>query len=689
MQNLEQKTRDILKKNYKDLPVAKDLPRLAKRISIYGDKGAKLLLSPSDQIPVGPYLKSIFETLYQAFGETSLLEKLEEGWATCYDDKKELEKVMERFLAQYVGEESKSLQILKACNQGVISGAVIELKFALGITHTTKDVPNSWFFTITHGPDVTTVASSKREICVQGVFEFQWDFTVFFDSNTLAYKSVLLKVTELIFHKNENVQKVEDVKRILARYLRAGEEKRVSPSTSLEINGDKPPLTPGSAAIADTSFMLPGERIILQNRDAEYVAKEDTRFIGCAYITTYRIHFIPNPNKMKSIQTLREQLADRSPPDVPMTCIFKIKKAPNNTVDIWCKDLRIVTYSFKEIGPRDLFYITVKKHIPASKEDIYAYAFYSNGGVSKTASMEGWKLYQPQKELERLNLPTDKWRISNVNENFALCAGYPTVLAVPVGITEEEIIAAGAAREGRIPIPIWRHPLTGAFLYRAQKAKTKAIEDEQLVDLLIKQSSSSNAFYTVELKSDQIQEGGKKKSGSNLQRRYEVLNVESTTSLRESFEQLAMLCYTAEDIGDQWLTELSNTKWLDQLCELLAASSRIVELLEKGFSVLLETFDDTDRNPQLSSLVLLLLDPYYRTITGFEILIEKEWLSCGHRFLERCGFLLDKKNSAPLFIQFIDSVWQLTQQFPSAFEFNSKFLVGLMHHVFSGFFLPP
>jgi len=296
MQNLEQKTRDILKKNYKDLPVAKDLPRLAKRISIHGEKGAKVLLTPSEQ-PVGPYLKSIFETLYQAFGETSLLEKLEEGWTTCFDEKKELEKVMERFLAQYVGEESKSLQILKACNQGVISGAVIELKFALGITHTTKDVPNSWFFTITHGPDVTTVTSSKREICVQGIFEFQWEFTVSFDTNTLAFKGVLLKVTELIFHKTENVQKIEDVKRILARYLKAGEEKKVSPSTSLEINGDnKPPLTPGSAAIADTSFMLPGERIILQNRDAEYVAKEDSRFIGCAYITTFRIHFIPNPN---------------------------------------------------------------------------------------------------------------------------------------------------------------------------------------------------------------------------------------------------------------------------------------------------------------------------------------------------------------------------------------------------------
>jgi len=82
---------------------------------------------------------------------------------------------------------------------------------------------------------------------------------------------------------------------------------------------------------------------------------------------------------------------------------------------------------------------------------------------------------------------------------------------------------------------------------------------------------------------------------------------------------------------------------------------------------------------------MLMLDPYYRTLKGFEILIEKEWCSFGHKFahvihiinysvilfnyeksyFQRVGHGEEKHSDAersPVFLQFIDAVWQLTEQ---------------------------
>jgi hypothetical protein len=123
--------------------------------------------------------------------------------------------------------------------------------------------------------------------------------------------------------------------------------------------------------------------------------------------------------------------------------------------------------------------------------------------------------------------------------------------------------------------------------------------------------------------------------------------------------------------------------------------------------------DGWDRTSQISSLSQLLLDPYFRTIKGFIVLIEKEWLSFGHRFEERncqkkVGFWSEHQAS-PVFSQWLDCVFQgytkkklfkyvcfvvfvrtkeyvllaVLTQFPCAFEFNEKLLITILDNCYS------
>ena len=68
-----------------------------------------------------------------------------------------------------------------------------------------------------------------------------------------------------------------------------------------------------------------------------------------------------------------------------------------------------------------------------------------------------------------------------------------------------------------------------------------------------------------------------------------------------------------------------------------------------------------------------------------QTVLEKEWLSFGHKFTDRCGFVagVDPKELSPVFTQFLDCVWQMTQQFPTAFQFNERYLLALHDHALS------
>ncbi|KAL8773002.1 MAG: hypothetical protein Q9209_002022 [Squamulea sp. 1 TL-2023] len=89
---------------------------------------------------------------------------------------------------------------------------------------------------------------------------------------------------------------------------------------------------------------------------------------------------------------------------------------------------------------------------------------------------------------------------------------------------------------------------------------------------------------------------------------------------------------------------LAKSGWLKHIAGILDGAGLIARQIALQHShVLIHCSDGWDRTSQLSALSQLCLDPYYRTLEGFIILVEKDWLSFGHMFNHRSGFLSSEK----------------------------------------------
>ena len=156
-------------------------------------------------------------------------------------------------------------------------------------------------------------------------------------------------------------------------------------------------------------------------------------------------------------------------------------------------------------------------------------------------------------------------------------------------------------------------------------------------------------------------------------------------SLKNVEEALALY---GPDGGDdsKFLSKIEDTNWLFHMNKILKASVLVAEKLEiERAGVLIHCSDGWDRTAQLCATAQLLLDPYYRTIEGFCVLIEKDWCSFGHKFYDRIGHYLnnDSQERSPVFLQWLDVVRILLEQFPLRFEFTENLLVFIMDAVFS------
>ena len=182
-------------------------------------------------------------------------------------------------------------------------------------------------------------------------------------------------------------------------------------------------------------------------------------------------------------------------------------------------------------------------------------------------------------------------------------------------------------------------------------------------------------------------QGGGFEDSSVYGARVSFAGIENIHHVRDSHKKMEALvlashAHTAHTPNARWLSQMEDARWLEFVGLLLSTSQRCVDLMRRGVSLLLHCSHGWDRTAQVVSLVQVILDPFYRTVEGFAMMIEREWVQGGHNFRSRCGFGQATETS-PIFLQFLDAVHQLQLQNPTAFEFNGSLLVHLADCLYS------
>ncbi|XP_058856725.1 myotubularin-like isoform X2 [Acipenser ruthenus] len=434
---------------------------------------------------------------------------------------------------------------------------------------------------------------------------------------------------------------------------------------------------------------LPGEERIT-DKDIIYICPFNGAVKGKVSITNYRLFF--KSFEVDPAMTL----------DVPLGVISRIEKMGGASsrgensygLDITCKDMRNLRFALKQEGHsrRDIFELLFRYAFPLS-HSLQLFAFLSQEKFSEN----GWNVYNTIQEYQRQGLPNNKWRITFVNELYDLCDTYPTILMVPFKATDEDLRKVSAFRSrNRIPVVSWIHPVNQAVIMRCSQplvgmSGKRNKDDERYLDT-IREANGQTAKLTIYDARPNVNAVANKATGGGYEGEdaYQnaelvFLDIHNIHVMRESLKKLKDIVYPQVE-ETHWLSSLESTHWLEHIKLVLAGAIQVADKLSSGNSVVVHCSDGWDRTAQLTSLSMLMLDSYYRTMTGFQVLVQKEWISFGHKFSSRIGH--GDKNHAdadrsPIFVQFIDCVWQMTKQFPTAFEFNELFLMTILDNLYS------
>ena len=307
----------------------------------------------------------------------------------------------------------------------------------------------------------------------------------------------------------------------------------------------------------------------------------------------------------------------------------------------------------------------------------------------------GWEIYDFEYEFNRQGVDfKNDYNILD-NSDYKFCETYPAKIITPK--VSHDIIEKCAyfRKKKRLPALTYRHS-NGYCIWRSSQTKSgfTGKDDKDVLFLTrITQNSKNLVVYDARPKlnamANKLKGGGYENPNNYTEIKMEVIfcDIPNIHSVRSSFEKLLSSISYISDNDYSVISNLPNTFWYETIILILKGGFQIYHSIkDQEKTVLIHCSDGWDRTSQLSALSQILLDKYYRTLEGFIVLIEKDWLSFGHQFRIRNGFCPKEKRDefSPIFLQWLDCVYQIMEQNCTKFEFNVNLLTYIAERIFCG-----
>ena len=430
---------------------------------------------------------------------------------------------------------------------------------------------------------------------------------------------------------------------------------------------------------------------------------------------------------------------------IPIYSFYKIEKGTNNLDKIFFEiiiesknDFRIFKLFLNNLQfYNNLKEIFLQRNL-SSNFNVFAFKYkliLENKDIKENENfIDGYKIYNIEKEFLRQGVNENEFiRLLNINKDFKLCETYPelTYNIVTEDITINDIINASNYRmKNRFQTLCYYDKKSKGSIWRSSQNKigitgARNLNDEKIFKG-IKKLNENKELYIFDARpylsalANRIKGGGFENI-NNYDCKLIFCEIDNIHDVRNSFNKLKNLILLNEikninntnnnnNINDNnnnnninlnnnsntehitifntynFFSEFENTFWPKFIFQLISKSIQISKLIKNGNSVLIHCSDGWDRASQLTALSQLFIDPYYRTIEGFIVLIEKDFISFGHNFRFRLGieYNLNENEMSPVFLQFLDCVSQILFIYPTVFEFNMNLLIFIVYHLTSG-----